>query len=39
LLVGDQNIKTALGAEVSADDFAENVLGFEEVDEVEEDEE
>lgn len=38
LLVGDANFKTALPAEVSADEFAENVLGFEEVEEVEDDE-
>lgn len=37
LLVGDGNFKTALPAEMTADDFAENVLGFEEVEEVEED--
>lgn len=36
LLVGDQNFKTALPQEISSDDFAENVLGFEEVEEVEE---
>jgi hypothetical protein len=35
--VGDSNFKTALPIEMSADDFAENVLGFEEVEEVEED--
>lgn len=38
LLVGDGNFKTALPQDISADDFAENVLGFEEVDEVEEEE-
>lgn len=37
LLVGDSNFKTALPPEVSADDFAENVLGFEEVEEMEDD--
>jgi hypothetical protein len=37
LLVGDANFKTALPQEISSDDFAENVLGFEEVEEVEED--
>jgi len=38
LLVGDSNFKTALLAEMQADDFAENILGFEEVEEVEGDE-
>jgi hypothetical protein len=33
LLVGDSNFKTALPNEVTADEFAENVLGFEEVEE------
>jgi hypothetical protein len=37
LLVGDASFKTALPQEISSDDFAENVLGFEEVEEVEED--
>lgn len=36
LLVGDTNFKTALPIEVTADEFAETVLGFEEVEEVEE---
>lgn len=36
LLVGDSNFKTALPQEITADDFAENVLGFEEVEEMEE---
>jgi hypothetical protein len=35
LLVGDSNFKTALGQNIQADDFAENVLGFEEVEEME----
>ena len=35
LLVGDANIKTSLPAEMGSDEFAENVLGFEEVEEVE----
>jgi Ca2+-binding EF-hand superfamily protein len=35
LLVGDSNFKTALPQEIQADDFAENILGFEEVEEVE----
>lgn len=35
LLVGDANVKTALPQDISSDDFAENVLGFEEVEEVE----
>lgn len=36
-LVGDGNMKTALGPGplISADDFAQNVLGFEEVEEQE----
>lgn len=38
LLVGDSNFKSALPQEVSADEFAENILGFEEVEEVEEEE-
>ncbi len=38
LLVGDSNFKTALPQDVQADDFAENILGFEEVEEVEGDE-
>ena len=36
--MGDGNVKTSLPAEMTADDFAENVLGFEEVEEVEDDE-
>lgn len=35
LLIGDSNFKTALQQEVTADDFAENILGFEEVEELE----
>ena len=35
MLVGDANIKTSLPAEMGSDEFAENVLGFEEVEEVE----
>jgi hypothetical protein len=35
LLVGDSNFKTALPQEIKADDFAENILGFEEVEDVE----
>ena len=35
LLVGDKNFKTALPQEIQADDFAENILGFEEVEEIE----
>ena len=35
LLVGDSNFKTALQQEIVADDFAENILGFEEVEEME----
>ena len=38
MLVGDASFKSALPVEITADDFAENVLGFEEVEEVEEDE-
>ena len=38
LLVGDGNFKTALTQEITSDEFAENVLGFEEVEEVEEEE-
>jgi Ca2+-binding EF-hand superfamily protein len=38
LLTGDGNMKSALAHEITADDFAENVLGFEEVEEMEEDE-
>ncbi len=38
LLVGDSNFKTALPQEIQADDFAENILGFEEVEEIEEEE-
>ena len=37
LLVGDGNFRTALAPEISADDFAENILGFEEVEEMEDD--
>ena len=37
LLVGDSNFKTALPSEIQSDDFAENILGFEEVEEIEED--
>jgi len=33
--VGDANFKTSLPQEIAADDFAENILGFEEVEEVE----
>lgn len=36
LLVGDSNFKTALPHDIQADDFAENILGFEEVEEIEE---
>lgn len=39
MLVGDRNFKTALPNEITSDDFAENVLGFEEVEEAPEDEE
>lgn len=39
LLVGDSNFKTALAQNIQADDFAENVLGFEEVEEMEAEEE
>ena len=35
LLVGDKNFKTAILPDVHADDFAENILGFEEVEELE----
>lgn len=38
LLVGEQEITKALPQEITADEFAENVLGFEEVEEAEEDE-
>lgn len=38
LLVGDFNLKTALPNEITSDDFAENVLGFEEVEEIVDDE-
>jgi hypothetical protein len=34
--VGDSNFKTALPNEITADEFAENILGFEEVEEMEE---
>ena len=39
LLVGDEDIYKAVGATASADDFAENILGFEEVEDDEEDDE
>lgn len=35
LLVGDSNFKTALPQDIQAEDFAENILGFEEVEEFE----
>ena len=35
LLVGDSKISTALPENINADEFAENVLGFEEVEEQE----
>ena len=38
-LVSDRNFKTALKENITCEDFSENVLGFEEVDEVEDDEE
>ena len=38
-MVSDRNFKTALKDTVTCEDFSENVLGFEEVDEVEEEEE
>lgn len=38
LLVGDGNFKTALPQDVTSDEFAENILGFEEVEEIEEEE-
>lgn len=38
LLVGDSNFKAALPQDINADDFAENILGFEEVEEIEGDE-
>lgn len=34
-LVGEQNIQIALPQDVTSDAFAENILGFEEVDEAE----
>jgi hypothetical protein len=37
-LVSDGNFKTALKEQIACDDFSENVLGFEEVDEVEDEE-
>ena len=37
LLISDGDLKTALPAEVTSDEFAENVLGFEEVEDVEDD--
>ena len=33
--MGDANFKTSLPQDIAADDFAENILGFEEVEEVE----
>ena len=39
LLVGDGNFKTALPQDVTADEFAENILGFEEVEDGEEEQE
>lgn len=39
MLVGDSNFKTALPTDIHADDFAENILGFEEVEEIEGDDE
>ena len=39
LLVGERNVQSALPDQITADDFAENILGFEEVDENEIDEE
>ena len=38
MLVGDPKISTALPEVISSDEFAENVLGFEEVEEMEADE-
>lgn len=35
LLVGDSKISTALPEIITADEFAENILGFEEVEEME----
>lgn len=35
LLVGDSKISTALPEVITADEFAENILGFEEVEEME----
>ena len=32
-LIGEQNLRLALPDNITADDFAENILGFEEVDE------
>jgi hypothetical protein len=37
-LVGDGNFKTALPNDITSDEFAENILGFEEVEEIEEEE-
>ena len=34
--MGDSNFKTALPQEIQADEFAEDILGFEEVEEIEE---
>ena len=34
-LIGEQNLRQALPDNITADDFAENILGFEEVDETE----
>jgi hypothetical protein len=39
LLVGEEDIYKAIQHTASADDFAENILGFEEVEDDEEDEE
>ena len=36
LLVGDAKISSALPEVITADEFAENILGFEEVEEMEE---
>ena len=37
MLVGESTISKALPDMIGADDFAENILGFEEVEEIEED--
>ena len=34
-LIGEQNIQVALPQDITSDAFAENILGFEEVDEAE----